>query len=102
MPLMDSANQIFGGLIGLFLFACLVTLGIYWIAFPIMMTRYLKQMLQAQRNTEEHLRVLRYAYEEQTKHRVSPVGEEPLPPPLTFNKEEPLPPPLTLDEPVTK
>src|SRR6266403_4045434 len=48
MPLMDSANQIFGGLIGLFLFACLITLVIYWIEFPIIVTRYLKQMLQSQ------------------------------------------------------
>jgi hypothetical protein len=38
---MDSANQIFGGLIGLFIFACVITLVIYWIAFPIMATRYL-------------------------------------------------------------
>jgi len=71
---MDSANQIFGGLIGLFLFACLITLVIYWIAFPIIVTRYLKQMLQSQQKAEEHLR----------------------------SREEPLPPPLTLDEPTMK
>ena len=45
---MNSVNQIFSGLIGLFLFACLITLVIYWIAFPIMVTKYLKQMLQSQ------------------------------------------------------
>jgi hypothetical protein len=80
---MDSANQIFGGLIGLFLFVCLITLVIYWIAFPIIVTRYLKQILQSQQKAEGHLRVLRYAYEEQTK-------------------PEPLPPPLTLDKPTMK
>jgi len=46
---------------------------IYWIAFPIIVTRYLRQMLQSQQKAEEHLRVLR-------------------------SREEPLPPPLTLDE----
>ena len=85
MPLVDSANQIFGGLIGLFLFACLIILVIYWIAFPIIVTRYLRQMLQSQQKAEEHLRVLRSR------------EEEPLPPPLKLD-EEPLPPPLTPDE----
>jgi hypothetical protein len=66
----STFNQIFGGLIGLFIFAVVITVAIYWIAFPIIVMRYMKQMLQSQRNAEEHLRVLRYAYEEQAKRTV--------------------------------
>jgi len=39
-------------------------------------------MLQSQQKTEEHLRVMRHAYE----LSVSPVQEEPSPPPLTLDE----------------
>jgi hypothetical protein len=71
-------GNIFGGLIGFFILVCLITLLVYWIAFPIIVARYLKPMLQSQQKAEEHLRVLRSAHEEQTKREHAKSSPPPL------------------------
>jgi len=76
MSFMDSANQLFGGLgglIGLFLFACVITLTIYWLIFPWLKVKKANEIIAELRRLGNLMHNL--------------------------NREEPLPPPLTLDEP---
>ena len=94
MPFMDSANQLFVGLIGLFLLACAITLTIYWMIFLWLMVKKANEIIAELR------RLGNLVHNPSDLKHVS--AEEPLPPPLKLDPEQPLPPPVTLDEPATK
>jgi hypothetical protein len=81
MPLMDSANQLFTGLIGLFLLACVITLTIYWLIFPWLMIKKANEIIAELRRLEK---LVHNAAD--LKH----VPGEPLPPPVTLDPQEPL------------
>jgi hypothetical protein len=51
----DVTTQYLGGIIGLFLFACILTIIIYWIIFPILVLRRMKELHDAQREIAKAL-----------------------------------------------
>jgi flagellar biogenesis protein FliO len=70
MPPMNSVEQLFTGIFGTLIFVLALVVVIYWLVFPIIVARYLKDMLQSQRKAEGHSRGLRRAFEEQDKRPV--------------------------------
>jgi hypothetical protein len=51
----DATTQLLSGFIGLFLIACILTICIYWIIFPILVLRRMKEMQDAQREIAKAL-----------------------------------------------
>jgi flagellar biogenesis protein FliO len=67
MRAMNSVEQLFTGIFGTLVFVLAIVVVIYWLVFPIIVARYLKEILHAQRQVAEHLKVLRGEYEAQLK-----------------------------------
>ena len=51
----DVTTEFFSGIIGLFLFACILTIIIYWIIFPILVLRRMNDLKDAQREIAKAL-----------------------------------------------
>lgn len=51
----DATTDLFSGIIGLFLFACVLTIIIYWIIFPILVLRRMKELREGQREIAKAL-----------------------------------------------
>src|SRR5436853_6838924 len=51
MPPMNSVEQPFTGIFGTLIFVLALVFVIYWLVFPIIVARYLKDMLQLQRKS---------------------------------------------------
>jgi flagellar biogenesis protein FliO len=64
---MNSVEQFFTGIFGTLIFVLALVVVIYWLVFPIIVARYLKEILHAQQQVAEHLKVLRREYEAQLK-----------------------------------
>lgn len=51
----DATTKFFSGIIGLFLFACVLTIIIYSIIFPILVLRRMKELQEGQREIAKSL-----------------------------------------------
>jgi len=51
----DVTTEYLGGVIGLFVFACVLTVVIYWIIFPILVLRRMKELHGTQREIAKAL-----------------------------------------------
>jgi hypothetical protein len=51
----DATTEVFSGIVGLFFFACVLTIIIYWIIFPILVLRRMKELQDGQREIAKAL-----------------------------------------------
>ena len=70
----DALTEFAGGLFGVFLFACVLTIIIYWIIFPILVLRRLKELHGAQREIAKALQWMVNNWKDE--------GSRPPPPPV--------------------